>query len=75
MAGNAVRISAQLIDANGNFTSTAGTVVTWSSLGGGTFSSVTSATDSSGVAGVEHDKVIAQAVHFDKSRHGAGYKG
>ena len=53
VAGNGVRITAQAVDANGNFAAAAGTIVTWSSSGGGSFSSATSTTDTSGHAGVE----------------------
>jgi hypothetical protein len=53
VAGNAVTITAQLADANGNAVPIAGKVVTWSKTGsGGSFASPTSTTDSTGVASV-----------------------
>lgn len=52
VAGAAVTVSARLADANGNTVPTAGNVVTWSSTGGGAFSSATSTTDATGVASV-----------------------
>ena len=54
VAGDAVTITAQLADFNGNPVSTSGLTVTWSdSFTGGGFASPTSLTDGSGVATVE----------------------
>lgn len=52
VAGSDVTITARLADGNGNTVAQAGQTVTWSSTGGGLFSSATSATDASGVATV-----------------------
>ena len=49
-AGGTVTVTAQLVDAYGNAVPAAGRTVTWSSTGGGSFASPTSATDAAGVA-------------------------
>ncbi|HEY0035951.1 MAG TPA: invasin domain 3-containing protein, partial [Longimicrobium sp.] len=51
-AGTAVTITAQTVDADGNPVSTAGTTVTWSSTGGGSFATPTSTTGAGGAATV-----------------------
>ena len=51
-AGGTITLSAQLLDSHGNPVRTAGSVVTWSSTGGGSFATPTSTTDASGVATV-----------------------
>ncbi|MBD0319789.1 MAG: Ig-like domain-containing protein, partial [Gemmatimonadetes bacterium] len=51
-AGGAVTITAQALDAYGNPVLASGSVVTWSSTGGGSFASPTSTTDAAGAASV-----------------------
>jgi adhesin/invasin len=62
-AGTAVTITAQLADVNNNPVATAGSVVAWSSTGGGSFSSGTSTTNGSGVATVSFTTSVAQNPH------------
>jgi hypothetical protein len=52
VAGSAVTITAQLVDANDNPVSRAGLTVTWTSTGGGSFATPTSLTDANGEATV-----------------------
>jgi adhesin/invasin len=62
-AGAAVTISAQLADINGNAISASGRVVTWSSTGGGTFSSPTSTTTNGNATVTFTTSTTAQTVH------------
>ncbi len=55
VAGAAVTVTAQVVDANGNNVATAGRVVTWSTTGaGGSFATPTSTTDASGQVSVQY---------------------
>ena len=75
-AGTTVAIAAQLGDINGNPLSSAGEVVSWSSTGGGTFSSPTSVTNAGGVASVVFTPVtVTGTIHTITGTDGAGFAG
>jgi hypothetical protein len=60
VAGDAVTITAQLVDVNSNVVSISGRVVTWSKSGsGGSFATSTSTTSSSGMATVDFTTTAA----------------
>ena len=73
--GAAVTITAQLANAAGTAIATSGLVVTWSSTGGGTFSSATSTTNASGIATVTFTVSTTAAVVHTVTATGGGFTG
>ena len=73
--GAAVTITAQLATAAGTAIATSGLVVTWSSTGGGTFSSATTTTNASGIATVTFTVSTTTAVVHTVTATGGGFTG
>jgi hypothetical protein len=73
--GTAVTITAQLADSSGAAVPTSGISVAWSSTGGGTFSSATTATNVSGVATVTFTVSATTGTVHTVTATGGGYTG